>query len=101
MPYVRVSFMRPRLAERAGELQHMLEDLLQFFKTQPGFVEGYLLKAMDGTGRLGRLTVWESDRDAGQAAQHQHVMAVRSRIRYLTDDESDIHLEAGFEAMKV
>lgn len=102
MPYVRISLMKP-LEPYRTDIQRLEEDLLRYFKTQPGFIEGYLLWATDGTGRIGRLTVWEREEDADQAAQQPHTLAIRSEMRLRVEEESDLSslLEEGFEATRV
>jgi len=100
MPYVRISLMTP-LPGRETEVYRMQEDLLAFYRGQPGFVEGYFLR--DGSGRIGRMTVWESEEDDENMAQQAHVMAVRSEMRALVHAESDLDsfVEVGAEATKM
>jgi hypothetical protein len=80
--YVRLSLMTP-LAGMEGDLLEAQKDLLRFFAEQPGYVDGYLLTAHDGSGEVGRIGIWESEEQADQAANSDHVLAVRSRINQL------------------
>ena len=97
MSYLRISLMQPR-QESGQELRRMHEDLLHHFTTLPGFINGYLMSTSDGTGRVGRVTVWESADHADQAAQDHHVLVVRSEMHRHIQDEADGRLEQGFEA---
>jgi hypothetical protein len=97
MAYVRISIMHPNCSI---QLQEMQEDLLQRFKVLPGFLDGYLMVSMDGTGRIGRVTMWRSARDADHAALDQDVFLVRSRMSHLIENESEVRLEQGFLALR-
>jgi hypothetical protein len=99
MPYIRVSVVQPRRNRRI-EVQDMVEDLLRRLKTLPGFIDGYLMMTTDGTGRVGRVTMWRSRRDADRAALVEAVLATRANINQLVEDEDDIHLEQGFESVR-
>ena len=99
MSYLRISLMQPR-DKHLPEVKRLQEDLLHYFKTLPGFIDGYLMATEDGTSRMGRVTVWESAGNASQAAQDHHVLAVRSQMTLLLDDEPDNRLEQGFEVTK-
>ncbi|HEX5939465.1 MAG TPA: antibiotic biosynthesis monooxygenase [Dehalococcoidia bacterium] len=94
MPYVRFSIMNP-LPGMESELHAAQKDLLKFFSEQPGFVDGYILTAQDGSGELGRVGIWESESHADQAANSDHVLAVRSRINQLVGAG---HRERSFHA---
>jgi hypothetical protein len=86
-------------SDSAGELHRMQEELMDHFSTLPGFIDGYLLASEDGTGCLGRVTVWESAGDADRASQEQHVLVVRSEMsRHLSENEEH-RMEQGFEAI--
>jgi hypothetical protein len=94
MSYVRVSLMRP-LPGMESELEKAQRDLLRFFSGQPGFIDGYLLSSHDGSGEVGRLGIWESEVHADQAANSDHVLAVRSRMNQLVGEG---HSERSFHA---
>lgn len=93
--YVRISFMTPKdaFAQRVIEIN---EDLLAFFTGQPGFVRGYWLASHEPKGEIGRVTVWRSEADADRAATTQHVLAVRSELLRLIEEDS--HVERSFTA---
>lgn len=95
MPYVRVSLMQAK-PNRQDEVNSLLDDLGGFFAGQPGFIEGYGLHASDGL--VGRITVWETAASADAAAQHDHVLAVRSRLNIDVVDGS--HQEHAFEGKR-
>jgi heme-degrading monooxygenase HmoA len=96
MPYIRISLMRPQEG-RTEEVERLLSDLVRSFREQKGFIAGWRVSALDRSGEVGRVTVWESEQDADHAANVQHVMAVRSEINRLIEDETE-HVERAFQA---
>lgn len=101
MPFIRLALMKPREG-RAEELQNLQEELIRYFKTLPGYLEGYLVETDDGSGRVGRVTMWEHDTDADRAAQQQHVLTIRSTmLRLIGDEESAVHREVALRATPV
>jgi hypothetical protein len=99
MPYVSVAVLQPRQEHRT-ELEEMQDDLLRCFKTLPGFLDGYLMMTSDVTGRVGRVTVWKTRKDADHAAQEQEVLIAQSKMNLLVEDEADIRLEQGFVSIR-
>ena len=94
MYYLRLSLARP--AEGGSEeAQRLEEDLLSHFSAQEGFVSGYRLAARNGGREVGRITIWESEEAAERAATSQHVMALRSKLLAVTEEE---RVEMAFEA---
>lgn len=93
--YVRLSLMVPKhgCAERVSQIT---DELLDYFSKQPGYVRGYKLTTSDGSGELGRLTVWTSEQEADRVATSEHVLAVRSQLMQLIEEES--HVERSFTA---
>lgn len=93
--YVRLSLMRPKSGQeaRVGEI---LNDLVQFYSEQPGYIEGYTLVAQESASEVGRLTLWRTERDAETTASNQHVMSQRSELMRVI--ESGSHLEKSFRA---
>lgn len=79
MLYVRISLMKP-VPGQEGEVERLQDDLLAFYKDQPGFIAGYRLAAHDGTEDVARVTVWESEADADRVATADYNMAVRSEL---------------------
>ncbi len=82
MRYVRFSLMRP-LAGREAEVKELNERLIAFYQGQQGCLQGYLLTAADDSGELGRFSLWESAEAADRAANDQHSLSLRSRLRLL------------------
>ena len=92
--YVRLSLMVPK----PGKLDEVLEihrKLVEWLAGQPGFVRGYVITG-DHWGRVGHLNVYRSERDADRVAQTDHVLAIRSELLRLIDDES--HVERFYTA---
>lgn len=96
MSFVRVTYVVPREGQVA-RVSEQLKKLSDYYATQPGYVEGYLLNPhpMANPPAMGRFGVWESDKAAEDAAQSQHAMALRAELLRLIDEDS--HLELTFE----
>ena len=94
--YVRLSLMKPKPGEEklvAG----LMDNLLEFFADQPGFERGYALLEGDLRGRVGRITLWESEGQADHAANTQHVLTVRAEIMQRIEEDS--HIERSYTAL--
>ena len=96
--YVRLSLARPKAGNEGG-VAKIEDDLMAFFARQPGYLHGYQIVGGDSEGRVGRLTLWESYQHADQAAQTEHVLAQRSELLLLIED--DIHVEDSWVAREV
>src|SRR3990172_11482547 len=88
--YVRLSLVmaKPGEEERVSEI---MDGLLEFMATQPGYVRGYKLVREYPDPRTGRITVWKSEEDADRAAQTQHILSVRSELIQFV--EGGFHIE--------
>lgn len=94
--YIRISFMNPKPGSEelvAG----LMDNLLKSFVDQPGYVRGYALLDGDPQGRVGRITVWNSEEDADRAANTQHVLTVRAEIMQRIEEDS--HIERSYTAI--
>ena len=93
--YIRASLMMPKPGneERVSQL---MDDMLGFLASQPGYVRGYRILSGDPEGRLGRIAVYKSEHDADHAAQTDHVLAVRSELMQLIEENS--HTEVSYTA---
>jgi hypothetical protein len=96
--YVRLSLAEPKEGKEA-QVARIEDDLMAYFAKQPGYVNGYQIIGGDSDGRIGRLTLWESDQAADHAAQTAHVLAQRSELLMLI--EGDIHVEDSWIARVV
>jgi hypothetical protein len=96
--YVRISLAQPHMGNEAA-LAKIDDDLMEFFAQQPGYIHGYRIVGGDVEGRVGRLTIWNSEEDASNAAQTDHVLALRSQLLLLIDEDS--HVEDSWTARDV
>ena len=96
MRYMRISLSIPRPGDEQ-EVARLTDQLLSEYAKQPGFVSGYKVRAVDGTGQIGRVTVWESSEHADATAQLDRVLALRSELQPLIQEDS--HIEPSFEAL--
>ena len=95
MPYIRISLMQAKRGH-ADDVARIMEHLLAFYRGQPGYIDGYLLRSADDIGDIGRVTIWRTVADADATAQTPHVLSERSELPPLIDEES--HVERSFEA---
>jgi len=96
--FIRVSYMHPK-AGNEDRLREILQGLSAFYRTQPGYLSGYLLEpyasATDAGKRFGRVGLWEDEHAAERAAQDAHSMALRSELARIVEEDS--HRELTFE----
>lgn len=95
MPYVRLSLMRPRHGQEAL-VRSLLDYLVLFHESQPGYLHGYRIDRADRGDRVGRIGVWASEADAERAARADRDLALRAELMMAVDDDS--HEEHSFEA---
>src|SRR5437868_10825748 len=95
MPHIRLSLMTPKPG-RANDVARIMEDLLNFYRTQPGFIDSYTLRSADDHGEVGRVTIWRTAADTDAAAQTPHVLSTRSDLLPLIAEDSNI--ERSFHA---
>jgi len=96
MAYVRISLMLPKRGQE-DEVNSLLDRLIHYYEEQPGYLSGYRLTDIDGSGRVGRLGVWSSDEAAEHAAQSDHDLALRSQLNFAVQEDS--HEEYSFEGI--
>ena len=87
--YVRLSLAQPKEG-REAEVTKIEDDLMAYFAKQPGYLHGYQIVGGDSEGRVGRLTLWASEDDADHAAQTDHVLAQRSELLMLIEEETHV-----------
>ena len=100
MPFVRIALMQPR-EDQVGAVRDLQVELLRYDRTLPGFLGGYLLEPDDGTGRIGRLVLWQEKADADNAAQQQHTLTLRAALARLLREDVRGHLEIATEATRI
>jgi quinol monooxygenase YgiN len=82
MTYIRVSTMTP-LAGREEEASQINQELVDFYRSQKGCLSSHFVKAADTSGELGRISFWNSERAADEAATLEHSLYLRSRLHLL------------------
>lgn len=87
MSYIRLSLMRPRPGHEET-VRHLLDDLVMFHESQPGYLTGYRVEHAEGSARVGRLAIWEHEADAAHAARTDRDMALRSQLNAAIEDGS-------------
>lgn len=88
MLYVRISLTTPK-PKCEQQVAGLVDDLLSYYAKQPGYVSGFKLRSTADRLQLGRVTIWRSNEDADAAAQSAHVLARRSELLLLIEDEYD------------
>ena len=80
MPYIRISLMTPAKG-KSDEVRRLNQELSAFYIAQDGCLQSFVITAADGSGELGRVSIWQSEATADHAASHEHSMSLRSRLR--------------------
>lgn len=96
MPYVRLSLMMPTHGHES-EVNRINSELVEFYKTRPGFIAAYRLEATDGTGEVGRISIWENAADADHTAMTDHDMALRSELHLIIQPG---HIEKAYNVVQ-
>jgi hypothetical protein len=94
--YVRLSLMTPKPGQ-GRIVAGMMDNLLEFFTDRDGYERGYALLESDLGGRVGRITLWQSEEQADHAANTQHVLTVRAEIMQRIEEDS--HVERSYTAL--
>jgi len=81
MSFVRITLTRPRPEVKAEVEQHY-RDLISATSGMPGFIAGYMLVSPDISGEVGRVTIWQSQTLANQAANDPHVMSLHAELNF-------------------
>ena len=93
---IRLSLMKPKAGneDRVLEIQ---EQLLKSLPGEPGFVRAYLIVEGDPQARIGHLSVYQTEQDAGRIAQNQRVLSLRAELMQLIEEDS--HAEHSYTAI--
>ncbi len=82
MPYVRLSLMKP-MSGKDLEVANLNQELVEFYRRQEGCVSSHVITAVDSSGEVGRVSVWESEGTADAAATADRSLSLRSRLHLL------------------
>ena len=74
------------MSGRQKEVEQMLDERLEWLRTQKGFVLGMRLYDRRRPEEIGYMSLWESREDANQVATTEHLMALNSRLAGLARD---------------
>ncbi len=94
MAYIRVSLMRSMPGHEA-EVDRLNRELVAYYRRFPGCLAAYYVQAADGSGEVGRVSVWQSEDDADRAASDDHSLALRSQLHLLIQPG---HQDRSFQA---
>ncbi|MGB2694046.1 MAG: hypothetical protein WBD55_02525 [Dehalococcoidia bacterium] len=98
---VRLSLMQPKpgAQERVLELQ---QQIVSWLPGKPGSIAGYIIVGGDPQGRVGHVSIFRSEQDADQAAQSDHVLAIRSELLLVIEEDSHVeHSYIGVDPTKL
>jgi quinol monooxygenase YgiN len=93
--YVRLSLMNPKPGNER-RVSELIDKIIEYLPSQPGYIRGYKLVSGDPQGRIGRIAVYRSEQDADNAAQTQHILSIRSELLQLVEEGS--HVERSYTA---
>ena len=97
MSYIRISAMKPK-PDQAARVDEILDELVTIYSRQPGFIAGYRLRPHDGSVRVGRIGIWETEEAAEHAATQPHGFALRSELNRIIEPGS--HEEYSFTGIE-
>jgi hypothetical protein len=95
MAYVRISIVKASRGN-ADRVEKLVRDLAGNASRQPGCQQSLVLRADDGSGELGRIAIYDSERSAANAANDAHHMALRSELHLAIEPG---HIERSFETV--
>ncbi len=78
-PVVRTS-IEEILPGHMPDAERIVDSLKEHLAKQKGFILGYRFDLPEAPYSIGRVSMWESDASANDAARHDHVMALRSQL---------------------
>jgi quinol monooxygenase YgiN len=79
MPYIRISIARARPGQEA-RLQELQGQIVALSAGQPGCERAYLLYPHDESGDVARISIWDSEAAAEQAASTDAMLSLRSEL---------------------
>jgi len=99
MTFIRLSLMTPRPGQEQ-RVDEVIDELLKFYQGRPGFVTAYRLMSDTHatSGRVGRLSIWESEEETHRTATEQRDMSLQAELKLLVVDET--HQEFSFRATR-
>lgn len=95
MAHLRLTILEPRPGcER--QVKELLQELDESLSDAPGLLWSLVLN--QGPKRLGRVSLWRDRDDANREANNNHVLSLRSRLRYysLTTEERLLEASSGY-----
>ena len=95
MTYVRLSIARPRRGSEQ-RFAEVMQRLAEVTADQPGCVASYIMKPEEDNGEIARLTFYEDEHKADQAAQTPTIMSLRSELHLLSEEG---HIERAFNTI--
>ena len=81
----RLTVIKPFPGKRA-EVQEVVEAIMQWLRTQKGYVNGWALASVDNPDEIIRLTLWEDLDSVNAAATKQKNLALRSKLMRLAHE---------------
>ena len=95
MAYVRLTLLEPQPGAE-NELRRLLEELDACLADAPGLLLSLVLS--QAKGRLGRISLWLSKEEANHEATSPRILALRSRLLFLSleTEEALLEVESGY-----
>jgi hypothetical protein len=90
MACLRVTLLRPRQGVTA-DVQALLEELDASLAGSEGLLLSFVTEVE--ANRLGRVAFWQSKEAANREATRDHVLSLRSRLRFLSLDTQEVLIE--------
>ena len=90
MACLRMTLLRPR-AGTTADVQALLEELDTSLAGSEGLLASFVTEVE--SNRLGRVSLWLTKEDANREATRDHVLSLRSRLRFLSVDTQEVLME--------
>jgi hypothetical protein len=87
---LRVTLLRPRYGAQE-EAQRLLEQLDEVLSSSEGLVLSFVTQI--AADRLGRIALWRSKEAANHEATRESILALRSRLHYVSVDTQEVLME--------
>ncbi|MDZ7729034.1 MAG: antibiotic biosynthesis monooxygenase [Dehalococcoidia bacterium] len=94
MTYIRLSIAKPRHGEEK-RVEDIQGQIAEYVRSLPGCRESYLLHPHDDSGEIARISIYDSEESADQAANQPHLLSLRSELNLAAEAG---HIERGFHA---
>jgi hypothetical protein len=70
------------------EAEQIIDSLKEFLSSQKGFILGYRFDLPENPYSIGRSSIWDGEDSSNAAAQHTHVLSLRTKLGAICKKDS-------------